>query len=90
MLILIIIFNKTKKFKDPKKAVISISDQNFDWLQVASDEKHVAEIEKISADPKADVYNALSKIKVDFFYGGCGDNIRSPGWLRSVDEGENL
>ena len=90
MLILIIIYNKTKKFKDPKKAVLSISDQNFDWLQVASDEKHVAEIEKISADPKADVYNALSKIKVDFFYGGCGDNIRSPGWLRSVDEGGNL
>ena len=63
---------------------------SFDfWTSVVSDEKYLSFVEKNSVDLKVDIYNALSKIKVDFFYGGCGDAIRSPSWLKIVEEDQD-
>ena len=71
--------------------VISLSDDsdNFDWSPIISNPKYSAIVDRNSADLETDLYNALGRVKVDFFYGGCETNILSPSWLRIVSEEEN-
>ena len=71
-------------------AVVSLAEPwTTNWLDMVSDEKYFAYVDRDSVDLRVDIYNALSKIKVDFFYGGCGEKILSPSWLRIVDENES-
>ena len=71
-------------------AAISLDEPwTTNWLEMVSDEKYFAYVDRDSVDLRVDIYNALSKIKVDFFYGGCDKDILSPSWLRIVNEDES-